>query len=76
VIYLGATDGGVWKTTNGGKTWTPLTDHEPMIAMGKPNAIAINPNHTNTLYAGTASFLKARKTKALRVSSPTPQLES
>jgi hypothetical protein len=29
-----------------------------MIATGNPNAIAIDPNHTNTLYAGTASFLK------------------
>ncbi|OYT68210.1 MAG: hypothetical protein CFK48_12420, partial [Armatimonadetes bacterium CP1_7O] len=27
VYYIGAPQGGVWKTTDGGATWTPLTDH-------------------------------------------------
>ena len=58
VIYLGATDGGVWKTIDAGVNWTPLTDHEPMLAIGEPGAIAIDPNNTNILYVGTSSFLK------------------
>ncbi len=58
VIYIGATDGGVWKTIDAGATWTPLTDHEPMLAIGEPGAIAIDPNNTDTLYVGTSSFLK------------------
>ena len=58
VIYIGATDGGVWKTIDAGATWTPLTDHEPMLAIGEPGAIAIDPNNTDILYVGTSSFLK------------------
>jgi hypothetical protein len=58
VIYIGATDGGVWKTIDAGVTWTPLTDHEPMLAIGEPGAIAIDPNNTDILYVGTSSFLK------------------
>src|SRR5207247_377472 len=40
IAYLGAANGGVWKTTNGGKIWTPLTDHAVSLAMG---ALAIDP---------------------------------
>ena len=36
VIYIGATDGGIWKTIDAGANWTPLTDHEPMLAIGEP----------------------------------------
>jgi len=31
VIYAGAAEGGVWKTTNGGTTWTPLTDAADVV---------------------------------------------
>ena len=58
VIYIGATDGGIWKTINAGANWTPLTDHEPMGAIGEPGAIAIDPNNTDILYAGTSSYFK------------------
>src|SRR5438552_3037286 len=34
VVYLGAAEGGVWKTTDGGVTWTPLTDDQPSLANG------------------------------------------
>ncbi len=58
VVYIGATDGGVWKTIDAGAHWTPLTDHEPVLAIGEPTGIAIDPTNTNTLYVGTSSFLK------------------
>ena len=61
MIYIGATDGGVGKTIDAGVTWTPLTDHEPMLAIGEPGAIAIDPNNTDILYVGTSSFLKGRE---------------
>jgi hypothetical protein len=35
-IYLGAAQGGVWKTTDGGSTWTPLPDH-PVQPDGAPS---------------------------------------
>ncbi len=39
-IYVGAAQGGVWKTTNGGTSWAPLTDGQCSRAMG---SIAIDP---------------------------------
>jgi photosystem II stability/assembly factor-like uncharacterized protein len=50
IIYIGAATGGVWKTTNGGTTWTPLTDTQCSLAMG---SIAIDPSNTLVVYAGT-----------------------
>ncbi|MDE2126477.1 MAG: exo-alpha-sialidase [Armatimonadetes bacterium] len=49
-IYLAPAGGGVWKTTNGGTSWVPLTDTEPDLAMG---AIAVAPSNANVIYAGT-----------------------
>src|SRR5712692_4460056 len=42
VIYLGAATGGVWKTTDGGLNWTPLTDTQPTLVTG---AIALDPSN-------------------------------
>ena len=58
VIYLGATDGGIWKTIDAGADWTPLLDHQAMLAIGEPSAIAIDPNNTDTIYAGSSSYFK------------------
>jgi hypothetical protein len=30
-VYLGGADGGLWVTTDGGNTWTPLTDNPPNL---------------------------------------------
>jgi photosystem II stability/assembly factor-like uncharacterized protein len=48
--YFGAVAGGVWKTTNGGITWTPLFDKEPVSSIG---AIAVAPSDPNVIYVGT-----------------------
>jgi photosystem II stability/assembly factor-like uncharacterized protein len=48
--YIGAVDGGVWKTTNGGLNWTPLFNHEAVASIG---AIAIAPSDSNVIYVGT-----------------------
>jgi photosystem II stability/assembly factor-like uncharacterized protein len=50
IIYVGGAQGGVWKTTDGGAFWTPLTDGECSLAMG---SIAIDPVNPEILYAGT-----------------------
>lgn len=50
VVYLGAAQGGAWKTTDGGVNWTPLTDGQDSLAVG---AIAIDPSNTNVVYVGT-----------------------
>src|SRR6185436_12717280 len=50
VIYIGGADGGIWKTTDGGTTWTPLTDQEASLSTG---AIALDPSNPDIVYVGT-----------------------
>lgn len=40
-IYVGAASGGIWKTTNGGTSWTPLGDNNPVL--GVSDIIVIRP---------------------------------
>ena len=49
VVYAGAAGGGVWKSINGGTTWTPLTDSQASLAIG---ALGISANG-QVIYAGT-----------------------
>jgi hypothetical protein len=50
-IFLGAAEGGVWKSTDGGGTWMPLTDQEPSLAVG---SLALDPSTSpSTIYVGT-----------------------
>jgi photosystem II stability/assembly factor-like uncharacterized protein len=48
--YFGAVGGGVWKTTNSGRTWQPIFDREPVSSIG---AIAVAPSDPNVIYVGT-----------------------
>ena len=48
--YFGAVSGGIFKSTNGGMTWTPVFDHESTSSIG---AIAVADSDHNILYAGT-----------------------
>ncbi|MCE7982957.1 MAG: hypothetical protein DYG89_17370 [Caldilinea sp. CFX5] len=50
VVYVGAAQGGVWKSSDGGASWTPLTDNQPSLAIG---ALALDPNNPEVVYAGT-----------------------
>ncbi|HLQ22207.1 MAG TPA: hypothetical protein VK132_03320, partial [Gemmatimonadales bacterium] len=54
LIYQGSSGGGVWRTTNGGTSWTPLYDQQATLGVGEPSAIAIDPSDTDTLYVGTS----------------------
>ena len=49
-FYFGGVAGGVWKTTDAGATWKPLTDKEPFTSIG---SIAVSETDHNTLYVGT-----------------------
>ncbi|HEY7980890.1 MAG TPA: hypothetical protein VID19_05350 [Candidatus Eremiobacteraceae bacterium] len=48
--YLGASGGGVWKTTNGGVTWSPLWDRQRVQSIG---AIAISPKDSKVVWVGS-----------------------
>ncbi|MEJ2204252.1 MAG: hypothetical protein P8170_09090 [Gemmatimonadota bacterium] len=50
VIWVGAATGGVWKSTNGGITFTPVFDHERVSGIG---AVAIDPNVPEVVWVGT-----------------------
>jgi len=49
-IYLGAANGGVWKSVNAGVNWTCLTDQQPFYSIG---ALAVDPSNPLTVYCGT-----------------------
>jgi photosystem II stability/assembly factor-like uncharacterized protein len=48
--YFGAVAGGIFKSTNGGMTWTPMFDHQSISSIG---AIAVADSDPNVLYAGS-----------------------
>jgi hypothetical protein len=50
VLYVATARGGVWKSTDGGTTWIPKSDHEVSLAIG---ALAVAPSNPQVLYAGT-----------------------
>ena len=50
VLYIGAASGGVWKSTDGGTTFTPKFDKQPVHSIG---SIAIDPHDTDNLWVGT-----------------------
>jgi photosystem II stability/assembly factor-like uncharacterized protein len=55
VFYVGAVDGGVWKTTDYGRTWAPIFDDQPTGSIG---AIAVAPSDPTTLYVGSGEGLQ------------------
>ena len=50
-FYFGSVGGGVWKTENSGRTWTPISDEG--IPIGSIGAIAVAPSNPNIVYVGT-----------------------
>ena len=47
---MGSVGGGVWKTTNAGRTWLPIFDSQPIASIG---AIAVAPSDAGHVYVGT-----------------------
>jgi photosystem II stability/assembly factor-like uncharacterized protein len=50
IVYVGAATGGVWKSTNGGLSFTPVFDDQPVAAIG---SIAINQASPEIVWVGT-----------------------
>ena len=51
IMYVGAPDGGVWRTLDGGATWTPIFDFQPTVSVGD---VAIDPGNPRVLYVATS----------------------
>ena len=52
-FYMGSTGGGVWRTTNAGRSWQNLTDDD--LGAGSVGAVAVAPSDPNVIYVGTGS---------------------
>jgi hypothetical protein len=52
-FYVGVAQGGLWKTTNNGTSWTPLTDNLPITRISD---ICIDPTNPNTIYISVCDF--------------------
>ncbi|HTJ47056.1 MAG TPA: exo-alpha-sialidase [Kofleriaceae bacterium] len=48
--YFGGVAGGVWKSSNGGLSWTPVFDKQDIASIG---AIAVAPSDPNVVYVGS-----------------------
>ena len=55
VFYIGVNNGGVWKSTDYGRTWTPIFDDQPTGSIG---AVAVAPSDPNVLYVGSGEGLQ------------------
>jgi photosystem II stability/assembly factor-like uncharacterized protein len=49
--FFGATGGGLWKTTDGGKEWSPVTDG--FLGSSSVGAVAVSPSNPDVVYIGT-----------------------
>ncbi len=50
LVYVGTASGGIWKTTNGGMSWTPIFERQGTISIGD---LAVDPNNSDVIWAGT-----------------------
>jgi photosystem II stability/assembly factor-like uncharacterized protein len=54
VFYVGQVDGGVWKSTDYGRTWNPIFDGQNTQSIG---AIAVAPSDSNVVYVASGEGL-------------------
>jgi photosystem II stability/assembly factor-like uncharacterized protein len=55
VFYVGAVNGGIWKTDDYGRMWTPIFDDQPTGSIG---AIALAPSNPDIIYVGSGEGLQ------------------
>src|SRR5205823_26897 len=55
VLYIGVNNGGVWRSRDYGRTWTPIFDDQPTGSIG---AIAVAPSDPRTIYVGSGEGLQ------------------
>src|SRR5438445_120944 len=54
LVYIGVVNGGVWKTTDYGRTWTPIFDDQPTASIGD---VAVSPSNPDVIYVTSGEGL-------------------
>jgi photosystem II stability/assembly factor-like uncharacterized protein len=55
VFYIGVNNGGVWKTTDFGRTWFPIFDDQPTGSVGD---VVVAPSNPEVIYVGSGEGLQ------------------
>ena len=55
LFYIGVVNGGVWRTTDYGRTWQPIFDDQPTGSIG---AIAVAPSNPDVIYVGSGEGMQ------------------
>jgi len=55
VFYIGVNNGGVWKTTDFGRTWVPVFDEQPTGSVGD---VVVSPSNPNVIYVGSGEGIQ------------------
>ena len=54
-FFIGVNHGGVWKTTDAGRTWKPIFDDQPTGSIGD---LAVSESDPNVIYVGSGEGLQ------------------
>src|SRR5579863_9858002 len=55
LFYIGVNNGGMWKSTDTGRTWIPIFDGQPTGSIG---ALAVAPSNPDVIYVGSGEGLR------------------